>query len=147
MLKTFISIFIAYLIAPLFASVGYGIAFWIRHPNLFANLIADKGLMEMFAPNIYVTAVAYAVTLVFGLPAYGLLRWLRWDRPWVVILAGALLGLAWSFFVTGRTGWDWEYGLFPAICVASVAVLVIALCDRWLENNLHRAKPSQSVIE
>lgn len=119
---------ICFLIAPLMASVGFGFSFWFTHPNDFYKLIESKGMFHMFGPNIYVTPVAYGITLIFGAPTYLVLKRLDLDKALLIILSGSFIGLFLSYFFRfGSKEWQWESGLFPALFVSATAVLILEL--------------------
>ena len=79
---------IAFIVAPLMALPACTAWFGLMEPKDFG-----MALSKMFGMGIYVLPVSYAATLLFGLPAYLILRVLGWVNPIVVTIIGFPLGL------------------------------------------------------
>lgn len=130
MKDVFVIIF-ALMVAPLFAGVGYEIVFFTYHPNDYLKLWEQNKALPMLLPNLYVTPISYAGTLVFGLPAYLLLLKYRLTQFYHVVGAGGLCGLMvfWVLRnVIGKSfGNDVLFLVVPGMIVAACASLIVKL--------------------
>jgi hypothetical protein len=125
-MKEYLSITIAFIISPLTASIGFGLAFYIRWPNDFNKILESEGLFHLIGPNPYVSGSAYLLTLIFGLPMYILLRKLKLDNIYLIVSWALIIGGTFTYFVRfGSKEWDWEYGVFPALFVSLTAILIL----------------------
>jgi hypothetical protein len=124
--KNLAAIITALILSPLTAGLGFGLAFYIRSPNDFKNLMQAEGLFHLIGPDIYVSGMAYALTIVFGLPGYFFLRWLKLDVSYVIVAWALIVGLGFTYFARfGSKEWQWEFGVFPALIVSLTAVLIL----------------------
>jgi hypothetical protein len=127
-MKNTYAILFALMVAPLFAGVGYELVFFAKYPGEFMKLWEQNRILMMLLPNLYVTPISYAGTLVFGLPAYLLLLKYRLTKFYHVVGVGAVCGLMvfWVMRVLiGKSlGDDVLFMVVPGMIVAACASLI-----------------------
>lgn len=128
MIRTYIVHALAFFIAPLFAGLGTGLSFYLRHPNDFLERIETKGIFFVLGPNIYVTSATFGVVICLGVPGYLILKKLSLAKGPLLIAYAALVGYSLSFIFSGLSS-DWRTFVFPSIIVSTMAVLIL-----WLGN-------------
>lgn len=122
--QTIITYLVALVVSPLFAGVGYGIAFYFQYPNDVEKLVAHEGLFHLIGPNVYITSLAYGVTTFLGIPGYLLLKKFGCAKGWCIIIYGVLIGVCLSI-IFSELG-HWSYIVFPSFVVSSIAVLILS---------------------
>jgi hypothetical protein len=134
-------IIFALMVAPLFAGVGYELVFFANHPNDFMKLWEQNKALPMLLPNLYVTPISYAGTLVFGLPAYLLLLRYRLTKFYHVVGAGGVCGLMvfWVLrVIIGKSlGDDVLFTVVPGMIVAACASLIVNLFSVQEDQSRH----------
>src|SRR5437588_4991997 len=89
----------AFLFAPLMTPIV------IMAYDLFRHVLLDFRQVPFYF--MAYGAFAYVATLLFGIPALLLFRWLRWTNILLFIMGGAVIGLIVSMFV--MEGYTLEY--------------------------------------
>ncbi|MGI9318918.1 MAG: hypothetical protein ACR2QW_16440 [bacterium] len=116
---------LAFIISPLFAGLGTGLSFYLKHPNDFAERVATKGLYSVLGPNVYVTPIAYGVVLILGVPGYLLLKKYDLASSNFVILYAAIVGYLLFILLSYGISNDWRDFVFPSIAVSAIAMLLL----------------------
>jgi hypothetical protein len=128
MLRIYIVHTIAFIIAPLFAGLGTGLAFYLRHPNDFLEGIETQGIFVFVGPNVYETPVTYGIVFLFGIPGYLILKKINLAKNYIIILYASLVGYTLSLISTAISS-SWMTFVFPSIIVSVVAILIL-----WIGN-------------
>ena len=126
------AILIAGMISPLTAGVGYGLAFYLRHPDLFYELLESQGLYHLTGPDVFVTGFAYGLTLALGLPGYLVLRKWNLNKSYLVVGWAVVIGGLFSLVIRNSTDERaWEYGVLPAIAVSLTSMVILSMLTMW----------------
>ena len=142
MFRTVIVHLLTFLISPLFAGLGTGLAFYLRYPNDFSERIETKGVFFTFGPNVYETPVTYGIVLFLGIPGYLLLKKFGLAKSYLVISYAAFVGYILSILFSGLSD-DWRHFVFPSLVVSTIAMSILWLGDltRQMQSDAAKAAP------
>lgn len=110
-------------IGALVAPIAYWIGVLLFARPAGAGFDWSQALRELTAIVPFGLPVAYAATLLLGVPMLYLLRRLRWLKAWTLVVAGAIGGV----MVAVLFAWDQQGALFQVIMPLSAGAALGAL--------------------